>query len=218
MIPFLHRAKNIIICTNYKVMYSSLMREKSLERISNKRLFLEVGKQKIGLNRNQQIILLFRNPKARLESFFKNKFRQFPTQKDGLEHSQEIFLPYFNNSEYQDLTTFFNNYPYERFVFSLPETHRLDNHLIPQSESFSVSIKKLKIKLNIDYHLLYRIDSEEEMNKLKSELRLDLKITNSTDQIKESFKYTDEMNRIIESIYSEDMDIYKSLLGETKLP
>jgi hypothetical protein len=131
---FFERSRRFAISTNMKVMYSSLCAHEHLEEIS------ELAFGRAILRKRLPHLLLTRDPKARLVSAFRDKFRNQPRvlgqpafhgwQRIHQVHYRYLKLKDSDPDEVKQAR--FLEMSFEEFVSLLPKTHLLDGHLRPQ--------------------------------------------------------------------------------------
>jgi hypothetical protein len=215
MIVFKKKGEEKYLITNYKVMYSTLDRQESILRIDSSNFFaLKILKSNFNLDK-AIFYLLVRNPYKRIESFFKDKFRQaiLKNEKQGeWQHCQKIFFPYLNLEESMPpdvirtrlVTTSFNE-----IVSCIPDVYFLDGHLFPQNLSNNAKFYKFRFNMSIPikYKKVFKMESENDLNELSNTFNLNLNIKkNHTNSVKETIKWTVFEKEIIEAIYQNDFN------------
>ena len=208
---FFNKSKGYYISTNYKVLYSLLSRQPSLQAIEHGNLRFSAYAKKYLLSNRHRWYLIVRNPYDRLESFYKDKFVKTPSHKlleyDQLQHCQKVFLPYLNIKR-GDLPETIRekllDFSFIQFIRTLPNTYLLNDHLYPQSMKTKLYLKNLKI-LSIPLTRIFRMESYEDMNYLQEKLCLDLsKKYNHTDIFKLANTWNPDLVRIVNRLYKKD--------------
>ncbi|MFT4927138.1 MAG: hypothetical protein ACI8WB_003244 [Phenylobacterium sp.] len=130
---FYDRHRKLLISTNYKVMFSRLVDEPQLQQIDAAAL-PAMHRQA----NDWQVIV--RSPYARLESFFKDKFRlNIKARRNGQapwQHCQQLFFPVLdldNPLDKRSIQQRFLQTSYAQFIDFLPDCYQQDVHLQPQS-------------------------------------------------------------------------------------
>jgi hypothetical protein len=130
----LEKSRRFAISTNMKVMYSSLCAHDHLEEVSEAQFGRAI------LSRRMPHLLLTRDPKARLISAFRDKFRNQPRvlgqpefhgwQRIHQVHYKHLGLKETDSDEVKQAR--FLKMTFGEFVALLPKTRLLDGHLRPQ--------------------------------------------------------------------------------------
>lgn len=211
---FKKKEEELYLVTNYKVMYSTLMKQQSLERVyppfSNK-IISKMCFARFGLT-NTKFYLLLRNPYFRLESFFKDKFRKVVkvSEREGKwQLCQKIFFPQLGLDTSMPLSEISKRLletSFSEFISMLPHTYKKDGHLHPQYWSIYMTIfKKVNVKLPISFQKVYKMESEKDIGLLANIFDLNLGIkANSTKSMNISIEWTSKELEIVEKIYGDD--------------
>lgn len=198
-------------------MFSTLTEQESLERVGlSLGLIWKFFLNWLSLNKSQ-FYLLVRNPYARLESFFKNKFRSTISKIQSTEKWQychEIFFPYIGllptmstlliSEKLQGIT-------FSRFISLLPATYRKDGHLYPQhwTTSFRIGKRHLGIFIPIKLTAIFKMESERDMKKMAELFQLDLTIReNSTESVDMLINWTYEEYHMVNQLYDKDFKYF----------
>ncbi len=218
---FISKKKRTAIITNYKVLYTTLYREGSVEMHNTAPNLISLllrGKIK---SEHHQNYLLVRNPFTRLESFFKDKFRKdidrVMKENADWQLSQQVFFDQLKVDQSMDkeaIGQIFLNASFEDFIKSLPSAHLLDHHLHPQSFILQYKIRLAFIKLSIRLKInkTIKIECKKSMDELASELNIDLKNKmNNTNrkQWNEEMVWTNSMVDLVNEIYNIDFQTFR---------
>ena len=194
MAIFFNQTKGYFLLTNFKVMYSTLSAQSNLQEIVL-RNYLDCLKFK-SQQRQNQTIMLVRNPYGKLISFFEDKFIRHPNMPptirakysdvEGWQACQRIFFPYLQIERQATdaaIAKCLKNTSFTQFITWLSEVYQQDEHLLPQTRAidFQMSMRSLKdnssiarpikIKLKLDRTIKFE---QLERNYLQHELNLDL--------------------------------------------
>ncbi|WDE01632.1 sulfotransferase family 2 domain-containing protein [Thalassomonas actiniarum] len=129
---FYHAKQNLLISTSYKVMYSRLVAEKSLDLVTAS--FLPLA-----LDNGADYYVIVRSPCSRLLSFFNDKFRRNIRNKQPgkrcWQDCQRLFFQVLaldlETNDHSKRQRFLQT-SYREFIDFLPEVYQRDVHLQPQ--------------------------------------------------------------------------------------
>jgi len=169
--------------------------------------------------------LLVRDPYQRLESFFKDKFRQEPALKlnenDQVQRCQRMFFPYLAINPDEPPPLIRRNLlkvPFDQFIAFLPHVYQLDGHLVPQVRTTKIHLRKrakfpfLIRKLSeipIPFRKILKLESADDLAFLQNELSIDLsKKHNNTDKIKLPNPWTPELRAVVNNLYRADFQTF----------
>ncbi len=189
MPSFINHTKKTALITNYKVMYSSLKKQKEWKKSKNWLVRL-LPYRKFGL---------VRDPYDRLVSFYFDKLHKSLDDSDYFVRSQRIFFPVLGLEKaspiekYQALKAIDLN----KFIGLLPEVHDKNRHLHPQHWVFE--------KLNMDKFL--PIENEKAQQLMQDELDIDLQIKANVTQ-KDDIRWQPESRKMVNEIYKKDFEEY----------
>jgi len=191
---FKHKTSNTIICTNLKVMFSSLLNNANVEQID-----IDSASSKVKV-----IIKIMRCPEKRLVSAYKDKFQQHPANVRNMaewQDSQKIFFPYLeidiNTASIDQIKTKLMSVSFDQFMEILPKVYHRDHHFKPQ-------IGNAFIALFFKFFRFRRLkmESEADLRHLANLIDLDLKIKkNNTDAVTAK---TLSLTETVKSIYLKD--------------
>ncbi|WP_281557574.1 sulfotransferase family 2 domain-containing protein [Thalassomonas sp. RHCl1] len=129
---FYHAKQNLLISTSYKVMYSRLVDEKSLDPVTAS--FLPLA-----LNNGADYYVIVRSPCSRLLSFFNDKFRRNIRKKKpgklSWQDCQRLFFQVLDLDQQTDDNSKLQRFlqtSYREFIDFLPGVYQRDVHLQPQ--------------------------------------------------------------------------------------
>lgn len=204
--------REFYICTNYKVMYSSLMHDENFILIKNKDFFVQNLLKKIGLNK-KPFYLLFRDPIRKLESFYANKII-LADSFSKWEHCQEIFFEYLgiskDTSDSEKIIAF-KSMNYKKFIELLPSVFLRDLHLTPQTDAMTVELEKINISMQIAYDDIFDIGNHERIDNLEKLINVTFEHKNRTNYSTTIYCYTSEMKRIVNKVYKDDLELYNNI-------
>jgi hypothetical protein len=134
---FVNISTGDLISTAYKVMYSTLAGTAALQEIDEAE-FSRMAAEKIMLR--QPLLIIVRNPYARLASFFADKLRKDLERASGSwQFSQLIFFPLVGltvDDSFETIRQRLKSISFEDFVDYLPHA-KANGHLRPQAELLS---------------------------------------------------------------------------------
>lgn len=217
MIFFKKKKEELYLITSFKVMFSTLTEQESLERIHlSLGLILKLFLNLLRLDKSQ-FYLLVRNPYSRLESFFKNKFRSTISNIQDTkkwQYCHEIFFPYI------ELHTSMSSYliseklqrvTFQKFIALLPVTYRKDGHLYPQHWTTSLRLRDrdIGIWIPIKFKAVFKMESEKDMKNMAKLFDIDLNIReNSTELVVTPIQWTHQEYSIVNRIYDKDFNFF----------
>ena len=209
---FINESKHYLISTNYKVLYSLLYDQPTLREINMQ----EVAQYYLGdpapwLSH----FFVVRNPYTRLESFFKDKFRQDPVTKartyEQLQRCQRFFCAYLQIDPADSAMTIREkllSLSFEQFVQLLPTVYLQDGHLHPQVRMMTIRFRGAPIQLNFDRVL--KIESAADMAYLQDELAVDVsQPINNTRQVKWSSPWQPKLYAVVNELYKADFETFQ---------
>lgn len=217
---FKKRNNSLYLLTNYKVMYSTLKHQKNIERlvISNKTKYTIILNQ--WLAKDLKFYLIVRNPYDKIESFFKDKFRQSLNHDENncvWQASQEIFFPYLDIEESMSPETIKNKFKdtsFSNMIAILPEVYLLDGHLQPQYKEANLVIIlwKFTIQVPIRIKKVFKLESLKDLNMLNKIFGIDTNIkVNITSEVREELMWTKQDLQIVNKLYRKDFKRFKYL-------
>jgi hypothetical protein len=210
MAHFSSRTKRVIVSTSFKVMWSTLKRQKNLKKLKNLPLFFRKVGEGLGILKKREHYLLVRNPYKRLESFFKDKFRKnVPVSRGQTVH--RLFYPIWGITKEHSLAEIhqiIRAYPFEKFIKELPNVYNKDPHLYPQFWTAFLGSKAFNWRAK--HTGILKIENKADIETLAKELELDLqKNINSTRDIETDIVWTAELKTIVNTIYKNGFQWYK---------
>ncbi|MEO0787981.1 MAG: sulfotransferase family 2 domain-containing protein [Bacteroidota bacterium] len=211
MICFKKKGEDIYLVTNYKVMFSTMSRQESLEVIPKTRRMISILlKHKLGLQKST-FYLLVRNPYNRVESFFRDKFRQaiaVNKEEGSWQLCQKMFFPLMEIQESMSAETIgdkFLSTSFAEFVSMLPEVHMKDGHLFPQHWAHRVNARTNVLPVSFPFTAVFRMESKTDMEKLATIFGVDIKVrANSTKAVKADIHWGEQEIRTVDQVYAKD--------------
>ena len=217
MIFFKKKTEELYLVTNFKVMFSTLMEQESLERVPlSVGLILKLFLNCFHLNKTP-FYLLVRDPYARLESFFKNKFRSTISKIQNTEKWQychEIFFSHIRLDTTMSpavIAEKLQGLTFPTFISLLPATYRKDGHLHPQHWMTSLQVGKwnLGIGMPIKFKAIFKMESEKDRQKMAALFQLNLNIKeNTTESVDVSINWTQEEYHLVNKLYNKDFSYF----------
>jgi hypothetical protein len=223
MIIFKKKDEPVYVVTNYKVMYSSLNAEPSLEKITKSGLTLILAVLRSWFGSSCRFYMVVRDPYDRVESFYKSKFARGEINRIWMEEQgmkarwQDCTLPFF---PLLDLDTSMDPSmigkrlvatSFDEMVTLLPKVYLMDGHMTPQNFAKVLSFELLgvKFRLPIRFKSIYKLEEQEDLEALKRNLHIDLSVRNSTRNMKEGVTWTQSSQQIVEKLYEKDFRLYQ---------
>lgn len=183
-----------VIVTSKKVMYSSLCHTEGLKRINR---FYAYYLYLIGYD----FYMIVRNPRDRIISFFKNKFRATDNPN---QVCQRLFYPYLKGMTNREKL---ENTSINHFVSVLPKAYEKDGHLFPQYRNMGLYIKSIQVFIPFNFKKITVIKMESDIPFLEKKIGLCFAHKNKTKNVA-----TEQLNAfsvaIIESIYQTDYELF----------
>lgn len=214
MILFKHTTENKYLITNYKVMFSTLVHQENLERVNYRSFVLYSILATIGLRKKAPIHFLLRDPELRLQSFFKNKFRQHIDKQSNSEweHCQRIFfdqLGVAKSDSTKKIKDVILQFTYQDFILHLKDHYLKDAHLLPQTYKKNLSIGGISLPIKFKPDRVYLMEIEKDIQSLEQDFNLDLsqRKNRSHSEINQS-EISKEMHKIVREVYKSDYDLY----------
>ena len=189
MPSFINHTKKTALITNYKVMYSSLKKQKEWKKSKNWLVRL-LPYRKFGL---------VRDPYDRLVSFYFDKLHKSLDDSDYFVRSQRIFFPVLGLEKASPIEKYqaLKAIDFNKFIGLLPEIHDKNRHLHPQHWVFE--------KLNMDKFL--QIENEKAQQLMQDELDIDLQIKANVTQ-KDDIQWQPWSRKMVNEIYQKDFEEY----------
>ena len=212
MLIFKMKHEDRYLVTNYKVMFTTLKQQPNLAQIQiSKRLAATILLNRLRLNRDQ-FYLLVRNPYNRIESFFKDKFRQCVRsneEKGKWQSCQKIFFPGLGLDDSMAPSMIAQKLlqtTFKEFVSLLDETYQKDAHLFPQYRALYVERKVTpKIKLPIRYHKIYKMESAKDLMVLGELFNINIETkSNTTTSVNELIQWGVNEIKVVDKLYLKD--------------
>lgn len=212
--PFFYSKKyNVVVITNYKVLFSLLSNQDELCSISNRMLLVHKLRHYIKLRPKVQYYMLVRDPYDRLESFFKDKLRKsLLTYENNIhfewQNCQKIILKRLGYDPCAlDARRRLSRTSFEQFIRMLPFIYKIDAHLHPQYTVLGQYVTKfgIKIKFNFNNFEVIKVEDIIELQSKLSAMEIDLsKKINHTEDVFESLEWNSDMRMIVNDIYYKD--------------
>lgn len=212
---FVNRRRRYFLSTNYKVLYSLLVAQPTLQVADPNRVALH------GLLKPWLPVpwmghfLLVRDPYQRLESFYKDKFCQEPTRAlrpyAELQHSHRCFGPYLRIDVADAPATIREKLlglSFAQFIRLLPNVYLLDGHLYPQVNITTLLWCGRSHQLAFDR--IFKVESATDLAYLQDGLALDLSQSyNSTQSIALPDPWQPELRTIVNHLYKADFAAFR---------
>lgn len=205
------------LITNYKVMYSTLKRQKNLQRINLDNGFFKQYVLSRFLKDSLKMYLVVRDPYNRIASFFKEKFRKSVNsfeEKGYWQNAQKIFFPFLGLHDTDAplkiketlLATSF-----EEMVAIMPKVYTLNGHLHPQYYKVKavISIFGIPIKYRLKLDNIFKIESQSDLDQLAQLMEINLKAkVNTTATFEDDIIWTTQVLNTINKIYAKDFELF----------
>ena len=211
---FVNHAKHYLISTNYKVLYSLFVEQPELREINRQ----EVAQYYLGGPAPAPRLshfLVVRNPYTRLESFFKDKFRQDPVVRlrtyDQLQRCQRLFCAYLQIVPADSPMTIREkllSLSFEQFVQLLSTVYLQDGHLHPQIQMTTIRFRGAPLLLN--FARVFKLESATDMADLQAKLAIDVsQPINHTHQVKWSSPWQPDLYAVVNELYKADFETFQ---------
>lgn len=207
---FFNPSQHYYISTSFKVMYTLLYHAPSLQRVSNQQMQLYTVQRFIYYRRIPHFLLV-RNPYERLESFYKDKFRQVPLARlmeyGQLQQCQRIFCPFLHISPVDTAEVIREKLlalSFAHFIELLPQVYQLDGHLHPQHMITRIYYRGIPISpIKIDKIL--QVEFTDDRHYLQEKLGIDLtQKLNHTAAIPLEVPWSPRLRSIVNQLYHAD--------------
>lgn len=188
---FYNKEENYFISTNFKVMYTTLKRQKQLKKVKLVRLLLS--------KKDKYVIV--RDPYNRMESFFKDRLRKKLNKEKDWLRSQKIFFKPLGVSQKSDEEKYnaLATLSFAEFIKLLPVVYTKNRHLHPQYQLFK-SFKPKKV---------LKMKNKNDLQFLTQELHLNLNIkANATQENTSEIKWTKDLYKNVNTVYAKDFQRY----------
>ena len=158
---------------------------------------------------------IVRNPYTRLESFFRDKFRQDPVTKlrtyDELQRCQRSFcadLQIAPTDAPQAIREKLIGLSFAQFVHLLPKVYQQDGHLHPQVQMTTMRFRGAAVQLHFDRVL--KIESVADRAYLQNVLAIDLSAkVNNTKQVAWSSPWQPTLYALVNELYQADFTTFQ---------
>lgn len=208
LICFINRERGYTLTTNYKVMFSTLLKQPGLEVVYNHRDLL-AALSSIPFPPADHLMLV-RNPFLRLLSFYADKFVTYPPGPNSpLQNSHRLFLSHLGfdeNAPPARMTAAFTGTTFGDFVAMLDPTLIYSNlHLIPQSATLRPARDPLVwLRLRRRWSVQSFVKMEEDLATLL-DLGIDLGVRENPTSIGPARDHYDtEIIKIVSALYRRD--------------
>lgn len=193
------------IVTNFKVMYSTLMKQPNLSVEHNNNIYDL-------LSYTGSKYFLARDPYNRLESFYRDKFILHPQRsvfKENFQwqHCQKIFFPEygFKSDDFEAVRNALMTTSFEKFINMLPSKYMLDRHLMPQI--FSLCLKENDSIVRIDVDRILKMEEENDLLFLHSHLHIDTSIKENETRLNNiDIAWNATLRKIVNTYYEPDFE------------
>jgi hypothetical protein len=211
------------LVTNYKVMSSTLRRQKNLSLVPQQDQELRKSILLNQLSLGNKFYLIVRDPYDRIESFYKSKFVKAVSnlvwmaernEKKKWQGCTEPFFPYLGLNKTMDhvfIAEKLAKTEFENVVSLLPMVYHWDPHMRPQINAERVIFKPFRIPLwlRIKFERVFKMEDENDVKDLGELFELDLtQKFNNTSDIDDKVQWTPRMLQIVERIYADDFRSY----------
>ncbi|TGO03178.1 hypothetical protein PN36_11450 [Candidatus Thiomargarita nelsonii] len=212
---FFNIKQNYYISTNYKVLYSLLYSQPSLQVAAKISMAIHTYLNRFTPFHLRCHFLLVRDPYKRLVSFYKDKFRQQPLHKwltyDELQICQRLFCPYIQINPYSspaDIREKLLSVSFTQFINLLPQVYHLDDHLRPQTRLTMMFFHGIPIG-SIKFERILKVESSDDMAYLQDELSIGLsKKYNNTDKILLPNPWSPALRAVVNNLYQADFEAF----------
>lgn len=218
MIIFLNKKNKTFLVTNYKVMYSTLLRQKQLKVLRGVGFLWYYFYYSIFYPGTFKKYLIVRDPYRRLVSFFNDKFRQvlldYPNHDEWQQCQQLFFEPLgiAKDASAKDIRQSLLETTFDKVIALLPRVYTQDKHLTPQAWAKKKCFKKLGIRLcvNMSYDRVIKMEDTSALHDLAKELELDLNINvNKTKSRQQPIVWDETSKAIVNKLYKNDFETFK---------
>lgn len=207
---FVNETQRYFLSTNYKVLYSLLYYQPTLQIASKERLSQNGWRKRWAPFGTWPHFLLVRNPYQRLESFYKDKFRQDPMHTlrayTELQRCQRFFCPYLHIEPSDAPITIREkllSVSFAQFVQLLPEVYLFDEHLHPQV--YIMTSRWHCISFQFKFNRILQVESAHDLAYLQDKLGLDVSQKyNHTEQVVYPTPWPLELCALVNQLYKAD--------------
>lgn len=213
------RKEHYLVLTSFKVMYSFLKCQNSLERVlwGKHTLSVALSNRLFG---SPEGIVLFREPENRFLSYFNDKFRKTPRKMlaeqrlhpTNLQHCQRLWLEHIgmNTDDVVSCCQALLETPLESVVDWLPTSYHKDPHTLSQLECLYFQRPRVKLRLAISK--VFLMDNPGELQAFGQLLELDTSCkVHHTQDIQEKTTLTESARETLRRIYKADSDLYQQI-------
>ncbi len=213
------RKEHYLILTSFKVMYSFLKCQNSLERIlwNKYTLPIALSNRFFGYPTG---MLLFRDPESRFLSYFKDKFRKTPRKMlaenrlhpENLQHCQRLWLEYIgmNTDNVSACCKALLETSLESVLAWLPTSYHQDPHTLSQLECLYAQRHWMRVRLAISR--VFLIDNPDEMQLFGQLLGLDTsRKVHQTQNMQESIALSEAGRETLRELYQLDFTLYQQM-------
>lgn len=213
------RKEHYLILTSFKVMYSFLKSQNSLERILWNKQTLSIALRNRFFG-NPTGMLLFRDPESRFLSYFNDKFRKTPRKmladnclhpKD-LQHCQRLWLEHIgmDTNDVSACCQALLDTSLESVLAWLPTSYHQDPHTLSQLECLYAQRHWLRLRLAISK--VFLIDNPDEMQLFGQLLGLDTsRRVHQTQDMQVNNSLSETGRKTLRQIYQLDFTLYQQM-------
>ncbi len=213
----LSREHNRMVLVNFKVMSSSLKQNRHYEAVSIKRAMGFILSRSLQ-GRRPPMLIIVRNPYARLVSFFEDKFRKEPgkharpeSDSKDVQECQRIFLPHLDihaDAPHRTIWERLVETPFSTFMEILPEVYQTDRHLWPQSRllEFGIGLPPRALLRHASVVRLEELDADY----MKHSWKIDCRVrANATEFIMDPVEYFSPQEvEVVNRLYQSDFELF----------
>ncbi len=213
------RKEHYLILTSFKVMYSFLKCQNSLERVLWGKHTLPIALSNRFFGAPEGIVL-FREPENRFLSYFNDKFRKTPKKmlaenrlrpKD-LQHCQRLWLEHIgmDTDDVAACCQALLETSLESVVAWLPTSYHQDPHTLSQLECLYFQRRCIKLRLAISK--VFLIDNPDELQVFGQLLELDTsRKVHQTQDMQEGNALTESARETLRCVYQADSILYQQI-------
>jgi hypothetical protein len=214
-IHYFNPQRSYFLTTNYKVWFSTLEVQPGLRRVDVCRVMRNVvERQAAGGFPNY---LLTRNPYTRLESFFRDKFRQHPVDVRAEEHKewqhcQQLFfgaLAIPPDAPCEAVRVKLLGASFDEFLAELPQVANLDGHITPQCGARHLLAAGQAATIAFDRYIRTEAEYAEDRKFLTDAMGIDTSIVrNNTREVQEAIVWNSSSRAIANAVYRTDFELF----------
>lgn len=198
------------LSTNFKVMWSTLRQQPSLQKVYDRNMATYRLLMHCGLVPHRPQYLLVRNPYDRLTSFFKNKLRRSVDDSPEWQKPQRVFFDVIGVERDDSdavIAQKMRDFTFEAFIQSLPQVYRRNRHLHPQHWVAYVGPRGWGIPAQLER--IFHLENAAELHEMAELLQLDIRRkANSTAAVDADTPWTPTLKAVVADLYRIDFEQY----------